>query len=183
MKIKNVTSKALVIHDELIDSQSQYQSGIKAIHLAPNGTIEIPNTIAGESATLQALLASGEAKIVGTGEALGGAAVPGVLGGKGGGPAFMGLVRTQRLEAAVPTFRIMFGTPVAGDEIVDMVIAGYKGGITGGDIIKSADAALDLVGVTTCVAGAAAVSTNLILTFTSASVNSQAGYTVWAPQA
>lgn len=84
MKIQNQLSSSLVISDQLKDGVSQYQSGVKHITLAPNGTAgggdiqEIPDTIAGESAALAALLADGSLMIIGVSEELGGEAVPGL---------------------------------------------------------------------------------------------------------
>jgi hypothetical protein len=190
MKIQNLTSHAIEIGDILSDSVNQWQSGIKRASLAPNGSandtdkVVIADTVAGESAALASLLADGSVGIVGGDQALGGNAVPGVLGGKGGGPAFMGIVKTARLESAVAKFRIMFGVPVAGDEIVDLVIAGY-------DIVPNAGSSnvkvvtpVDINGTITAAAVAyAAVSKNVIVTYSGASASDQAGCTIWAKQA
>lgn len=187
MKIKNQLTGTLVISDVLVDEVSQYQSGIKQLALSANGTAgdsaEIVDSIAGESKALADALRLGQVKIVGGSQKLGAAVVPGVLGGKGGGPAFEGVVKTNRVEAGpLNIFRIMFGKPVVGDEIVDLEIDGYAVAATA-DVKHSADALYNVSGTVTSALALAAVSGNVILTFTGAAVTDQAGYTVFAKQA
>jgi hypothetical protein len=185
MKIQNMTSHAIEIGDVLSDSVNQYQSGIKRASLAPNGSandtdkVVIADTVAGESAVLAALLADGSVMIVGGDQELGGNPVPGVLGGKGGGPAFAGVVKTVRAELAAYVYRIMFGVPVAGDQVVDLVIPGYDVAATA-DVIVSADAAANLSGTVTNAKGTGTISGNVIVTFTGSGPTAQAGYMIFA---
>jgi hypothetical protein len=186
MKIQNMSTHAVEIGDIQSDSVNQWQSGIKRASMGPNGsasdTVVIADSIAGESAVLAALLASGDVVIVGGDQELGGNPVPGVLGGKGGGPAFLGVVKTARLELAAYVYRIMFGVPVAGDQVVDLVIPGYDVAATA-DVIVSADAAANLSGTVTNAKGTATVSGNVIVTFTGSGATAQAGYNIFAKQA
>jgi hypothetical protein len=184
MKLQNQTANALVLSDLLEDTLSQYQSGVKQITFAPNGDAngndikDIPNVIVALSKGIQAKLADGGLKIVNNDESLGGNALFGAVAGKGV-MAFNGVIRTNRDEAATPTFRIMFGTPVAGDEIVDLQINGF-------DVAAAADYhliehLLTLSGtVVTAVAAAAAVSGNRILTWTGAALTDQAAISIYA---
>jgi hypothetical protein len=183
MKIQNQLTKALVISDVLVDSVSQYQSGVKYVTLAPNGvtgdSVELPNSIAGESVAIKRLLDDGSLQIVAGGEEkLGGQKVPGV--GLGNGIAFQGVVKAARAEAGpVYVYRIMFGNPVVGDEVVDLIINGYP--VTAvGDVAVSADALANIVGTVTSAKAVAAVSGNVIVTFTGVAQNDEAGYTVFA---
>ena len=201
MKIKNQTANTLVLSDVLADEVSQFQSGIKQATLSPHGSsgdsLEIPNSIAGESVVLQALLTSGAVKVVGGEQSLGGRGVPGVIAGQGVGLAFAGVIRTRRLESAVRVFRIMFGVPnltdVSPDEVADMVITGFNvPSTTAGKLFvaKSADGAFPIdatiSGTVAAVVGNSAHSGHVMITFTGTAGSgadaslAQAGYTVFA---
>lgn len=187
MKVKNTTARGLVVSDVLIDRVSQYQSGIKNLSFAPLGssgdTQVVPSGIAGLSAALLSLLKDGSLQIVGGDESLDGQAVTGILGGAGGGPAFEGVVKTARIEAGpLDIFRIMFGTPGVGDEVVDLSIYGYDVAITA-DVIVSADAAANLSGTVTNAKSLSAGTGKVIVTFTGSAATAQAGYTIFAKQA
>lgn len=112
MRVQNQTTKAIALQDLLKDSQSQYQSGVKLLNLAPNGlandAANIPDSIAGESPALQALFGTGELKIVGVTEELSELAVPGTFGGR---VLFAG---TVTLDGG-GLFQIAFGTDGGAD--------------------------------------------------------------------
>lgn len=187
MKLQNQTARGVQVGDLLADQLSQYQSGIKTLSFSPNGvsgdTQIVPDGIAGLSRALQSLLVDGSLKIVGGDQALGGQQLTGVLGGLGGGPAFQGVVKTNRLETADGKFRVMFGTPEVGDEVVDLSIYGFDVVATT-DVIVSPDTSFDLVGLVTNAKALAAVSGNVIVTFTQVgALTGQAGYTIFAKQA
>jgi hypothetical protein len=82
VKIQNQLSSSLIISDQLKDSVSQFQSGVKYLVLNPLGStgdsVEIPDSIAEQSAALQVALTAGQAKITGIGNKLGADFVPGL---------------------------------------------------------------------------------------------------------
>jgi len=82
MKIRNQLTTAIQLSDLLRDAAEQYQAGIKDITLTPNGTsgdtVEIPDTMAQESVSLQTSLTNGDIKITGVDNKLGGSLVPGL---------------------------------------------------------------------------------------------------------
>jgi hypothetical protein len=186
MKIQNTTPLVLQIHDKLDDSISQWQSGVKNVSLAPYGssgdTIEIPDTIAAESPCVR-LWSEYEAVqiLAGTVPALVNQAVPGV--GLGNGVAFDGVVKCSRNEVGAFVYRIMFGERLSADPIVDRSVCGTAV-TTVGDVVKTADAASNLVGTVTSAIAAApsgiGMSGNIMVTFTGGAQHNQAGYTIYA---
>jgi len=170
MKIQNTTTKGLVLHDPLVDAQSQYQSGVKSITLAPNGsagdTIDLPDTIAGESTSIQKGLADGSLKLLsGSIPKLGADAVPGVFAGSG--IAVMEVIKTARDTGAAWVHTIMFGDPVVGSAVIDEVRPKFAGVAAAADV-----AAINLGDIVgggmTAFATVDVPSGNVMVTFTSA---------------
>jgi len=141
VKIQNQLSSTLVISDQLKDSVSQFQSGIKYVTLAPNGasgdTVSIADTIAGESAALKALLADESVKIIGVDNKLGSDFVPGL----------------NTFVKTTPSLKWSHGGPVlfAGVVTLDgggVFVVNFSGGVDAAGVLADGNLDIELAAAT-----------------------------------